>query len=120
MIQKLIAAFLYVDRLLNKLSGGHPRATISARCGYFSLHGKPYWVLMAAIINWTFRPIDGNNHCVKAYRWELGIMPMKDFERGNDFARLLLAHIILVGCPVIAIILRVAVLVESDIKHKDY
>jgi len=120
MIEKIISSFLFIDRWLNKITGGHPKATISARCGFFSIYGKRYWVFCASIIDWAFRPIDGRSHCLKAYRWELGIMPQKEFGKGSDFLRLLLVHIILASCPAIAIILRVAVLFNPDIRHGEY
>lgn len=57
-----------LDQLGNALAGGNPDCTISGRTGYF-LENSPnwYWVSLAFVIDLTFYPFDGKNHCLQAY-----------------------------------------------------
>lgn len=51
------------------LSGGSPDISISGRTGYeFMNHWNWFWSLMKSYIDFTFKPIDGENHCIKAYK----------------------------------------------------
>ncbi|NAS30668.1 hypothetical protein GTQ40_06770 [Flavobacteriaceae bacterium R38] len=63
--------FVAIDQLGNVLAGGNPDNTISARVGYFANFGKEnyqwYWKIPEKIINTTFWPLDGKNHCLQAY-----------------------------------------------------
>jgi hypothetical protein len=60
--------FLSLDQLLNVLALGYHDTTISARTGYFARGtGKKRWLNLERFINWGFEPIDGPDHCIKAY-----------------------------------------------------
>jgi len=60
-----------IDQLGNAIAGGNPDCTISGRVGYYANHAwdftKWYWVMMQFIINRTFFPLDGPDHCHFAY-----------------------------------------------------
>jgi hypothetical protein len=57
-----------VDQLGNAIAGGNPDVTVSGRVGYHSLTVKSkYWRAMEQIINFTFEPIDGPEHCYRTY-----------------------------------------------------
>lgn len=107
-----------LDQLGNALCKGNPDATISARTYYFAsmeiTRQHWYWLFMQTIINWAFRPIDGKHHCRKAYRSE----PDNRHEKGNDKARALLGLLIILFCPLIAIILRIWVRLDPSIAHQ--
>ena len=71
--------FLSIDQLGNALAGGDPDNTISARVGYYNHHYFPenekvpwYWSVFEKIINVTFYPADGPNHCHEAYHNDAG------------------------------------------------
>lgn len=88
-----------LDRLGNAFAGGWYWATISARVGYFVLNKKnPYWHVLRKLIDETFRPLDGANHCVQAYRWE---RRWQGYRRGNDVALALLSVLVIVGCIIL-------------------
>ena len=63
--------FISIDQLGNAIAGGNPDCTISGRVGYYSEHAsilvKWYWVMLKYIVNFTFFPLDGPDHCHYAY-----------------------------------------------------
>jgi len=100
-----------VDQLGNAIAGGNPDATISARTGYFArveeTPFRPYWKLMERIIDFTFLPIDGPDHCYNAY---LADKDEKN-EEGSDLMRGLLGVIIIGVCIPLSVITRLYALV---------
>jgi len=100
--------FVAIDQLGNVLAGGNPDNTISSRVGYYTeFHYKEEevpmkWRVFRDIINSTFYPIDGEDHCKEAYYNDAG----EDFDNDtSDVAIAFLAVIIIGGCAIIAIIL---------------
>jgi hypothetical protein len=63
-----------IDQLGNTIAGGNPDCTISGRIGYYANHAisvtRWYWIAMQAIVNFTFYPLDGLEHCYYAYQNE--------------------------------------------------
>lgn len=53
---------------LNALSGGNPDIPMSARIGYYSYNGYLWFKIMEWVVDVSFFPIDGVNHCLQA--WE--------------------------------------------------
>ncbi|WP_226864807.1 hypothetical protein [Microbulbifer taiwanensis] len=100
-----------IDQLGNAIAGGNPDATISARTGYFArvveTPFRPYWKLMEKVINFTFRPIDGSDHCYEAY---LADRDEKN-EEGSDLMRGLLGIIVISTCIPLSVITRLYALV---------
>ena len=95
-----------VDQLGNTLCGGNPDNTISARVGFFSQTSqsmtKYFWKGIEIIVNTTFWPIDGPNHCQQAFEAD----PEETFNDDNgDFFRFLLSFVIVFSCIPISIIL---------------
>lgn len=90
-----------VDKLGNTLSGGNHNSTISARVGYFSenpknsIVGRLYWKGLEKIIDFSFKPMDGDNHCHQAYVKEGGNLFI---DTGNDWMRFGLSFIIVGSC----------------------
>lgn len=70
-IRYLFNLLVAIDQLGNAVCGGNPDCTISARVGYNVLHytspSKHYWKTISAIIDFTFWPLQGWNHCYDAY-----------------------------------------------------
>lgn len=91
--------FVSIDQLGNVLAGGNPDNTISSRVGYYNRHHKtgkkaPWqWRVFEKIINFTFWPIDGPNHCHEAFHNDAG----EDFDPNtNNILVAILAAIIIV------------------------
>lgn len=105
-----------IDQLGNAVAGGNPDATISARTGYFArveeTPFRPGWKLLEKVIDFTFYPLDGPDHCYRAY---LADKDEKN-EEGSDLMRLLLGLIILVVCVPLAVLTRLYVLVIPSAK----
>ncbi len=112
-----VAVLVAIDQLGNAIAGGNPDATISARVGFFSemaKRGKSYWKSLESIIDFAFFPIDGPKHCYQAWQADKD----EQFKLGSDFMRVILSVIIVVVCPVIAIVLHVLVLFIRPWKFK--
>ena len=112
-----VAVLVAIDQLGNAIAGGNPDSTISARVGFFSAnarHGKAYWRLLEAIIDFAFRPIDGPRHCYQAWQADRD----ERFQRGSDLTRIVLSAIIFIACPLIAIVLYVLVLLIPSWRYR--
>ena len=95
------------DQLGNALAGGEPDVTISTRVG-FHCHQKRdvhvwHWALLRTIIDFTFSPIDGGDHCDRAYRADT----KAHHENGSDVARAILGLIVLAFCVFLIPITRI-------------
>jgi hypothetical protein len=91
----VLALLIQIDRLGNAMSGGSPITTISGRTGFYSIaRENPYWSILAGIINFSFKPIDGPDHCGKA--WELE--RENTHKRGNDVGLFLLSIFVVLAC----------------------
>ncbi|VAW64987.1 hypothetical protein MNBD_GAMMA11-138 [hydrothermal vent metagenome] len=105
-----------IDQLGNALAGGNPDSTVSARVGHFArkqnniLHF--YWKTMEAVINHTFYPIHGPDHCYKSH---LADRDEKNIA-GSDTMRAILGLIIIASCPPFYIFIRAYVLVSPGAK----
>jgi hypothetical protein len=96
----LLPFLVQLDRLGNALCGGNAKTTVSGRTGFYTFTKKnPYWKLMAKIIDFTFYPVDGPNHCYIAWKYEKNL----NHRRGNDIGLTFLSLIILLTCPIICI-----------------
>ncbi|WP_298556662.1 hypothetical protein [uncultured Algibacter sp.] len=102
--------FLSIDQLGNAIAGGDPDNTISARVGYYNHHYFPenekvpwYWSVFEKIINVTFCPADGPNHCHEAYHNDAG--EIFDNRLTNILVAIAATIIIIPSCIVIAFIL---------------
>lgn len=90
-----------IDCLFNALSAGNYQCMISSRVGRFYLISKSkYWDILRCIIDSTFYPLDGKNHCVDSYL----INNDEEFNRGNDIALVILAIFVVILCIPIAIL----------------
>lgn len=100
--------FVSIDQLGNVLAGGNPDNTISSRVGYYTEEYYPSgkvplkWRIFKDIINFTFYPVDGKNHCKEAYYNDAG----EEFDKGtSDIAVAILAILIIISCIFIATLL---------------
>lgn len=112
-----------VDVLGNALTGGSRWHTISARTGYHAFAKgasrgmrRMLWKLLARVIDWSFKPVQGKGHCRKAWRREACIVstardrPAGEggrFQGGNAVGTILIAIPIVGFCPVIYAVNRV-------------
>lgn len=101
-----------VDQLANVLSGGNPDSTISARVGYHLVQEpSKYWEFLANVIDSTFKPIDGVNHCITAYATD-----NEDYSQDSPTtsSKVLLAVIVVISCGVLAIPIKLFSLFDGD------
>lgn len=101
----ILHLLISIDQLGNVIAGGNPDNTISARVGFYNHHYPDdqkvtfFWKAFEWIINTTFWPIDGPNHCHEAYHNDAG----EFFDTGTkDWAVALLSILILLTCLLIA------------------
>ena len=101
--------FVSIDQLGNVIAGGNPDNTVSARVGYYNFYKHSpetvpwYWYWFMKIIDTTFYPVDGPNHCLEAYYNDSG--EIFDNRVTNFFIAIAAALIIIPSCIVIAIVL---------------
>ena len=103
----LYSVLIAIDQLGNALAGGYADSTISARVGYNVRHAAPerqnYWRLLEGIINYTFLPLDGPDHCYQAY-----LAGNQTYYRdGSDLMRGIWSSLIIFNAIPIAIVTRV-------------
>lgn len=117
-----INLFIALDRFVNVLCKGHINSTVSARVGYFAFHYRTqgegrgrYWRALEYIINYVFKPIDGPNHCYNAMVYEAAEY---EYEDGNDFARALLAWIVIFFCGLASIPFRIATALKPAWRYR--
>ncbi|ORU89515.1 MAG: hypothetical protein A6F71_00675 [Cycloclasticus sp. symbiont of Poecilosclerida sp. M] len=110
------AVLTAIDQLGNAIAGGNPRATISARTGYFAnVHKnsfRVYWKTMEFVIDFAFCPIDGPRHCYESYLLDVD----RNNQEGSDWMRGILGLIILIACSLIAILTRLYVIFVPSAK----
>lgn len=112
----LTSVLLYLDLAGNAFGGGNRDVTVSARLGYLNnlpiidnLEGKktnPWLSLCRSLVDYTFYPRDGHNHCWKAYQWTLTVPHIQTDIKNGDFhintgptsMLFLLTLVVIVGC----------------------
>tara|TARA_B110000967_G_scaffold184600_1_gene204174 strand:- start:253 stop:612 length:360 start_codon:yes stop_codon:yes gene_type:complete len=103
----LYTVLIAIDQLGNALAGGYADSTISARVGYNARHSSPvrknYWRLLEWVINYSFLPLDGPDHCYHAY-----LAGNNTYYRdGSDLMRVILSSLIFFNAMPIAIVTRI-------------
>lgn len=97
--------FRSIDQLGNALAGGNSDTTISGRIGFFANHDytitRWYWIILEKIVDFTFWPLDGPNHCHDSYHADEN----EDYHDVNGVAIFILSLIILATCPIIMLLL---------------
>lgn len=105
----LVNFFVSIDQLGNVLALGNPDNTISSRVGYYNRHNNSgekaplQWRIFEKIIDFTFYPIDGKDHCHEAFHNDAG--EEFDDNTNNIIVAILATIIIIPSCIVIAIVL---------------
>jgi hypothetical protein len=54
------------DQLINALIGGFPDETLSS-AAYRAEAARGFWGFWRPVIDWIFKPLDGPQHCYRAY-----------------------------------------------------
>ncbi|MGY8862444.1 MAG: hypothetical protein ACKVJ2_07410 [Pseudomonadales bacterium] len=101
------SVLIAIDQLGNALAGGYADSTISARVGYNVRHSAPamqnYWRLLEWVIDYSFLPLDGPDHCYQAY-----LAGNNTYYRdGSDLMRVILSSLIFFNAMPIAIVTRI-------------
>lgn len=94
-----------IDQLGNAVAGGDPDITISARVGFFANVSEDrsfyhYWRFLEIVINFTFYPVDGHGHCLKAYKED----KQSGHQQGNDLMKAILGLIAIIACLFISVL----------------
>ncbi|MFV2059863.1 MAG: hypothetical protein ACC653_04210 [Gammaproteobacteria bacterium] len=114
----ILRLLIIIDQFGNALTGGNPKAVISARVAYFANIKKtafrPYWKILEQVINFAFFPVDGPSHCLSALEKDTEL----NYKHGSDIAKALLGLIIIVACIFIAIFLRIVILIIPSWHYK--
>lgn len=97
-----------IDQLGNAMAGGNPDNTISARVGYNVNHLDTisylkYWKFLEWVIDSTFFPIDGDNHCDNSYHNDEEELFYDQYTK--NWAVAIVSIFIFITCPVFALIL---------------
>ena len=105
-----VAVFLALDLFGNAFAGGNPEVTISARVGYKCSQEEKMtsfiWELCEEIIDYTFYPMDGENHCWNAYLWTKATLKTKNnhdihINSGPIYMLCILMVIVIVSCIIL-------------------
>ena len=98
------------SQLAHAISGGDADVSISGKTGYKSLKGSKYWEILRLIIDFTFEPIDGKNHCKIAYLVDKD----EKYTVGEGvFQDVVCGLFVLVFCPIIAIFTYMTKLIKK-------
>ncbi len=108
-----------IDQLGNAIADGNPDNTVSARVGFFASEYhksklKRYWKALEWTINFTFEPVQGREHCRRAWEAEQD----ETDTQGTYISRIILGIFVEVGCLFISIILWLAVLIYPPWRYK--
>jgi len=91
-----------IDQLGNAIAGGNPDCTISGRTGYYANHAsyvtRWYWMFMQFVINTTFYPLDGPDHCHYAYHND----ESEEYIAPKGFLMFILSFITIGSCIILA------------------
>ena len=89
------------SQLGHSISGGTSDVSISGKIGYMTeIKGSKYWELLKWVVNNTFEPIDGKNHCQNAYTSD----KFERYEIGTGVRQAIICTVLVsIFCPIIAI-----------------
>lgn len=97
-----------IDQLGNSICGGNPDCTISARVGYRAMRNKDFtryfWQGLEKVINITFWPVDGYDHCRKSFFADPENIY---YDNNSDVMRVVISVIIVTTCIPISILLYI-------------
>ena len=93
LIKHLYKIAVGFDQWACAIANGNIDSTISATCGYYQTRNK-FYLFLSKIIDWTFYPVDGHNHCIQAFMND----PNEKFEQG---IKPLMFLFTIIGCAVI-------------------
>jgi hypothetical protein len=90
--------FIAFSQLGNAISGGNPDITISARIGQKN-GSNIYWRVVRKIVDTSFYPIDGDDHCRESYMRD----SEEDYTAGPIFGLVVMTIIMCISCIPISI-----------------
>lgn len=95
--------FVYnISRLANALSGGSHRNSVSGRVGAKVISSAhPFWNIASSIIDNTFEPVDGVEHCFNAYKVEAERGDNPKHRRSNDLGLIVLVIFTVLACSIL-------------------
>jgi hypothetical protein len=92
-------AALSIDQTINALAGGNPDVSLSAHIGYMSMQGKTRWWCIERVVNYTFKPLDGEGHCADS------VLADSDIDDTDNFIATTIAAFI--GCVIVFVPVRI-------------
>ncbi|WP_428741396.1 hypothetical protein [Tenacibaculum sp.] len=107
------------DQLGNAFAKGNPDNTISARIGFFMHHeeGDPskFWELLESVVNFTFKPIDGIEHCFVAYCHDKNEV----YQKADIVSKIILFIFVVVFCvSFLIVIVRIVAFIFPGVKSQ--
>lgn len=106
-----------IDQVGNVLAGGYSTSTVSGRLGYlttvsehsltdFQRQPLPRRIIafMRDTVDWAFRPMDGPNHCLRAYQGDN--KKQDQYRHGSMFNLLVMSVLVVFVCLFIGAIAR--------------
>lgn len=85
---------LWIDQGVNLLFGGNVDSSISGRC--YVHREQKYWDKMRKAIDWAFHPLEGEGHCMRAYKND-----NESYEDIKGIRRVVFPFFVYAGCLVI-------------------
>lgn len=107
-----------VSRLGNSLSGGHPNISVSSRIGYMhSLTGSRYWRFCVWVVDGTFYPLEGGDHCKKSFEREGANHHYSDVILGYGWSLVILTWLMLCICAPLALVLWIHLAMKKILSY---
>lgn len=90
--------FVVLDQTVNTVAAGKPDCTVSA-CSYVYYKTDKFWSLMRKVINFSFYPIDGHDHCKQAFERD-----NETYNKGGLFRKSTIALVTIPFCVLLSIL----------------
>lgn len=111
----ILNVLIAIDQLGNAIAGGNPDNTISASAAFYarlpSNKFRKLWSWMEKLINLTFEPVDGKDHCMNALAVEVG----HHFEEVNAISVAIFAVLACLGCIILFIPIRLVAIIKKSV-----
>lgn len=84
---------IWGDQGINTFAGGNPDCTISA-CAHVNGFSSGYWRAIEVVVNATFEPIDGPEHCYQSFEADKA----ESYTNGGLFRKVFIGVAVIAFC----------------------